>query len=152
MTRLSYDQLNDLLKTCQRENAILAQDEEWTGQEGVITRKAVPLYVPRVAESVRYVVAIVFETSALRDIKGIRRVLSARSANVLLRARWSVTHALILLAAEPVEYCQMLAPILKNEHLEASLYFVSYSGNVGYDHDRAIGVAPIHWIGKRSQP
>lgn len=150
MPRPSNELLTARLAECQHDFATLANDEEWSGQNPVVTRKAVPILLRRVAESARYVVVIAFDPNALRDPGTIRRALGLRSPNVLLRSRWTHAEALMVLADDPMGYCQTLAPILNNAGIRATLYFTSYSGNVSHDYDRAIQNTPAHWVGEKS--
>lgn len=150
MPTTSREKLRGQLSQCAHEFAQLANDEEWTGQNPVVIRKAVPILIRRVAESARYVVVIAFELRSVRDPGPIRRALGLRDPNVLLRARWSHTEALLILASDPMEYCQTLAPILNNAGLSAALYFTPYSGNVQMDYGRATHSTPAHWVGERN--
>lgn len=151
MPKPSYDVMLGKLSQCQRDFATLASDEEWSGQVDVIIRKAVPIVIRQVADSARFVVVITFDLRSLRDPGAIRRALGSRSPNVLLRSRWSHTEALLVLAAEPMEYCQTLAPILENAGLHAALFYTTYSGNVQMDYDRAVHSYPTHHVGVKGE-
>lgn len=145
MPRPTYDFILNQLRECQKENGALSTDEEWN----VITRKALPFRLSRVAESARWVVLIRIHTSTLKggeeSLNGsIRRALNTRDAAVLERARWSENEALFILSAAPENFCEKITPVFKNEGISVSMAYVPYSGNVGYDHDRAQEALSVH--------
>ena len=148
MPRPSNENLRGLLSKCQHDLATLAQDEEWSGQVPVIIPRALPIFARDFAESARYVVVITFDLRSLRDPGAIRRALGMRDPGVLTRVRWSHTEALMILAGDPAEYSQRLAPILDNAGLHASIFFTTYSGHIQSDYARAVQNYPAHHVGQ----
>lgn len=138
MPRKSIDTVTEQLSSCARDLLEVSRDPEWSGQNNVLTRSAVPVFMRRAAESARWVVVVRF---VLHDYElllnaSVKRAVNFRDPSVLLRARWAINEALFVLADDPEGFFGQLRPILKNEGLNASLGYIKYSGNITQDHDR----------------
>ena len=138
MPRPSYDDILNKLTECQRENGALSTDEEWN----VITRKAIPFRLKRVAEGARFVVVVTITNTDEVSPGSIRRALNMRSAAVLLRARWNQEDALFVLSDDPHAFVNALKVIMRNEGIRSFTALAPYSGNIVFDHDRAATMNP----------
>lgn len=132
MARKSNDQLIDQLSSCARDLLEIARDPEWSGQNDVIIRKAVPVFLRKVAESARWVVSLQFHVERY-PFTGPRRALNVRAPQILLRTRWASDEAVFVLSGEVEDLLTTIRPILANDGLVASMGFCRFSGNLEFD-------------------
>jgi hypothetical protein len=136
MPRPSNDVLIRRLGKCTHRLGILSTDEDWN----ITSRKALPFALEDEGEFARFVVLVRFHYPFFSDKinAAIRRAVNLRAPDAFIRARWNQHEAVFILSENPERFVLDLKPILKNEGLKFAVAVAPFSGNIEYDHDRAV--------------